>query len=546
MTFFQLVRREMQGSLYRLVVMSAIAGASNSAMLAAISSGAQIATSGRPSLWTAAMFLISLFIFVKSQHYLLITATAEMEAIIHRLRLRLIERVRNCELLALEAVGRAEVISTIGQETASLKQASNTLVFTVQGVLLILFVAIYIAFLSLTAFLVTTTAVIVTGAFYHAKGRALTSGVREATSWEVRLFDRLNDFLAGSKEVRLNRGRSDDLFEDTVEISRNAANIKIRTQSETYQRMVFAQTSMYMIIAVMVFVVPALSDVPAAGVMKGTMALIFVVGAFFGLIQAIPILAAANSAADSIEQLEKRLLAGAKAPQTEPAGTVKRFAMIEMRDIEFTYLDKSSEVTFHLGPVNFTLHSGELVFIVGGNGSGKSTFLKLLAGLYEPDAGEILLDDIRVSTETLEHFRSLIAAIFSDYHLFHRLFGIRDVAPGEIDRFLKEFKLQDKTCVTDSEFSTIDLSGGQRKRLALVVSILEKRPILLLDEWTAEQDPEFRRHFYHDILPALQQAGKTVVMNTHDDRYLDELTLPARRLRMDEGRFVAQHIVENR
>jgi putative ATP-binding cassette transporter len=102
------------------------------------------------------------------------------------------------------------------------------------------------------------------------------------------------------------------------------------------------------------------------------------------------------------------------------------------------------------------------------------------------------------------------------------------------------FRLEDKTRLTNGEFSTLDLSGGQRRRLALVVSLLEKRPILLLDEWTAEQDPEYRRKFYEELLPEMVRAGKTVVVITHDDRYLDELHLPARRIRMEEGRIVEQ------
>ena len=68
-------------------------------------------------------------------------------------------------------------------------------------------------------------------------------------------------------------------------------------------------------------------------------------------------------------------------------------------------------------------------------------------------------------------------------------------------------------------------------------------PFFLLDEWTAEQDPEFRRKFYEELLPDLMKAGATIVVITHDDRYLDELDLPARRIRMDEGRIVEQRSV---
>ncbi len=232
------------------------------------------------------------------------------------------------------------------------------------------------------------------------------------------------------------------------------------------------------------------------------------------------------------------MLATVAADTIGAAEPAKRFDKVEMHDIRFSYIDKLSETVFQVGPIDFTLRSGELVFITGGNGSGKSTFLKLLAGLYEPESGEITLDGVRVDDSARQSYRELIAAIFPDFHLFQRLYGIPDADPIEIDRLLTQFQLVDKTRVTNGDFGTVDLSGGQRKRLALIVSLLEKRPILLLDEWAADQDPEFRRKFYYDLLPALIGAGATIVAITHDDRYLDELRLPARRLRMDEGRFV--------
>ena len=80
------------------------------------------------------------------------------------------------------------------------------------------------------------------------------------------------------------------------------------------------------------------------------------------------------------------------------------------------------------------------------------------------------------------------------------------------------------------------LSSGERKRLALVLSLLEDKPILLLDEWAAEQDPPFRRKFYHEILPWLKRQGKTVVAVTHDDDHYD---VADRVLRMQFGKFVS-------
>jgi putative ATP-binding cassette transporter len=545
MSFFQLVRREMQGSLPRLVFMSGLAGISNAAILAAVNSAAQSSSDGKPSLWAATLFVISLFLFIKTQHYVLIATTAEIEAIIHKLRVRLMDEARRSELLALEAIGRAEIVAAITKETGTLTQAATMLGFAAQGLVLMFFVAIYIAYLSLLAFLLSVVIVGVASALFLAKSRQLTVARREALEWENRLFDRLTDLLDGFKEARLNSARSEDLFADIVEVSRTAANIKIRTETETLKRLVFSQSSMYVLLGAIVFVVPTFSSAASESLMKTTTALLFVIGACWGLVQTIPVLAAANAAADNVEQLEARLRSTVVAADVDAAALPKRFDKIEMRNIVFRYVDKSSETVFQVGPVDFTLRSGDLIFITGGNGSGKSTFLKVLAGLYEPNAGEITLDGVPVSDRTRETYRALISAIFSDYHLFQRLYGIRDPDPAEVDRLLAQFRLLDKTRLTDGEFRTLDLSGGQRKRLALIVSLLEKRPILLLDEWTADQDPEFRRKFYDELLPALSRAGATVVVVTHDDRYLNELDLPARRLRMDEGRFVEQHSVES-
>jgi putative ATP-binding cassette transporter len=539
MSFFKLVRREMQGSLNRLAFVSGLGGVSFASILAAVNTGAQAADSGEVSLWSAALFIVALLLFIKVQHYILITTTAEIEAIIHKLRLRLMDHVRRSELLPLDSIGRAVIVAAITKETATLTQAGNTLAFTAQGGVLILFVAIYVAYLSLLAFVLSVGIVGVAALLLQAKSRQLAIETREASIWENRLFDRLLDLLNGFKEVRLNSARSDDLFDDIVEVSRAAANIKIRAQSETFKRMVFLQSSLYVMLGAIVFAVPTLSNTLAeASTAKTVTALVFIVGACFNFVYSMPIVTAANVAADNIERLEGRLLATVAAETVSATEPAKRFDKIEMRDIVFSYIDKLSEAAFQVGPIDFTLRSGDLVFITGGNGSGKSTFLKLLTGLYKPDSGEIALDGVRVSDSTRQDYRELIAAVFPDFHLFQRLYGIPDPDLDEVDRLLTQFRLIDKTRVTNGDFRTIDLSSGQRKRLALIVSLLEKRPILLLDEWAADQDPEFRRKFYYDLLPALNRAGTTVVAVTHDDRYLDELDLPARRLRMDEGRFV--------
>lgn len=545
MSFFQLVRTEMQGSLGRLAFVSAMGGVSTTAIIGSINAGAQAADRGEVSLWAAGLFIIALLLFIQTQHYILITTTAEIGGIIHKLRIRLLDYVRRSELLPLEAIGRAEIVSAITGDTAILTQASNMLAFAAQGALLIILVISYVAYLSFVAFALSVIIVGIGAAVFHSKTKQHAIEMREAARWENRLYDRLSDVLDGFKEVRLNRARSDALLEHLVEVSRHAANIKIRTQSETFRRMVLLQTSMFALLGAVAFIVPVFSEAMTPGtITKAVTALVFIVGACTGLVQSIPIIAAANTAADRLVQLEEKLAELASLSDNIPAEPAKTFSKLEMRDVEFHYPGKSADTVFKVGPFNFTLNSGDLVILTGGNGSGKSTFMKLLAGFYRPASGELLLDGSPVVGDRQEYYRSLITAIFPDFHLFQRLYGIDDPNPAELTEMLTQFKLHEKTRLTHGEFQTTDLSSGQRRRLALIVAQLERRPLLLLDEWAADQDPEFRRKFYFEFLPAMHRVGVTIVAISHDDRYIDEMDVPMRLLRMDEGRFTELSSVE--
>lgn len=548
LSFLQLVRREMHGSLPKLLFMSGLGGISNASILAAINTGVQNAADGqRPGLWAATLFLVALFLFMRTQQYVTITATAEIESIIHNLRMRIMNYIRHSSLLEIEDIGRARIVAAITSDTAVLTQASNMLCFTVQGAVLICFVGLYVAYLSFPTFVLTAVIVAGAGMIFHLRNRRLVAQKEESATCERRLFDRLTDFLDGFKEVRLNSARSADLFKDSVSVSSTAANIKIRTQAETFRMIISSQISMYLLLGAVIFVAPNFGEsLGGASISKTTTALLFVVGACFGLVQSIPMLVNANAAADRIDRLETALQATAVPAREFSVQASKHFDQIKMRNIVFRYVDKFSDTAFQVGPLDFSLRSGELVFITGGNGSGKSTFLRVLAGLCPPQSGEVTLDGTPIDDATRDSYCELISAIFYEFHLFQRLYGISDADPAEVNRLLSQFRLADATGFSNGEFRTLDLSSGQSRRLALIVSLLEKRPILLLDEWTAEQDPEYRRKFYKELLPAMMQAGLTVVAITHDERYLEELDLPARTIHMDEGRIVEQRFIDGR
>jgi putative ATP-binding cassette transporter len=159
---------------------------------------------------------------------------------------------------------------------------------------------------------------------------------------------------------------------------------------------------------------------------------------------------------------------------------------------------------------------------VGGNGSGKTTLGRVLSGLYAPTSGALRWDGAEVTVEALDRYRQLWSVVFSDPHLFDRLYGLESAElDGRAARLLERLGLAPVLGVQAGAFSRLELSQGQRKRVAMLVALLEDRPCYLFDEWAADQDPDWKRTFYRELLPELKRRGKAVVVITHDDRYFD-------------------------
>lgn len=263
--------------------------------------------------------------------------------------------------------------------------------------------------------------------------------------------------------------------------------------------------------------------------------LLYVRGPMELLGSALPMFDQARIALGRIAQLSLSLA------DSEPGLTLARpadkapptFTSITLVAMTYRFPPTQGDTPFALGPLDLHLERGELVFIVGANGSGKTTLVKLLLGLYAPSSGAMLRDGVAVTAERRDDYRQLFSPIFSDYFLFDEV--ACDLQEGAARALLERFGLAGKVSLEGSRFSTTDLSTGQRKRLALVEALLERRPILITDEWAADQDPDFRRLFYEDLLPELKREGRTLIVVSHDDRYFH---LADRIVRMAGGRIV--------
>ncbi|KPA19129.1 cyclic peptide transporter, partial [Candidatus Magnetomorum sp. HK-1] len=185
-------------------------------------------------------------------------------------------------------------------------------------------------------------------------------------------------------------------------------------------------------------------------------------------------------------------------------------------NLTYEYQQPDQTTSFSVGPLNLKINSGEILFITGGNGGGKTTLLKLITGLYQPSSGNIWIDQKKVN---MSQHRYLFSAIFSDFYLFDKLYGLDKIDIQQVNELLVTMDLAKKVKWKDDHFSTTDLSTGQRKRLALIVSLLENRQIYVFDEWAADQDTKYRYYFYESLLPLLKKQGKTIVVITHDEAF---------------------------
>lgn len=208
---------------------------------------------------------------------------------------------------------------------------------------------------------------------------------------------------------------------------------------------------------------------------------------------------------------------------------------LQLRAVSHRYYHEAAEQWFQLGPLDLWLSPGEICFIVGGNGSGKTTLAKLLTGLYPVEQGQFWLNGQLV--HDWEAYRQLFSTVFSDFHLFERLFGLDEACLQQANLWLERLQLAHKVRFEQGRFSTQQLSLGQRKRLALVVAYLEDRPLYLFDEWAADQDPQFKQVFYTELLPDLAARGKAVIAITHDDRYFD---CADRLIKLENGQIQSQ------
>ena len=383
--------------------------------------------------------------------------------------------------------------------------------------------------------------------FYNLRTRVIQQDLSAARDLATVYQRNVNDFLRGFKDVKMSTDRSDVLYYDYLTENRNKVKaLTVRTLVRHMMNELLGTYSWYLGIGIVLFLLPVLLHTDARVGISFVVTLLYLMGPtnvvvselheFFQMRIALERLHEFNEVIDGYAAVAK----GHGALPAAPA----EFESLRFENVTFDYYDEKKDQTFRLLPLNLEIKRGESIFVTGGNGSGKSTFINLLTGLYVPRSGSIYLNGQRIDASSYPHYRNQICAIFTDCYLFGENYNRFNLTTGNhrLVALLKKMQLTDVIPLGATETKLkVTLSKGQQKRLALLNALLEDKDILVLDEWAAEQDPLFRAYFYNKIIPELRLAGKTVIAVTHDDAYFDR----ARRvLRFDYGRIATDTLVE--
>ena len=512
---------------YAAIIASIISGFSNAALAGLISH--QIALQQPISNW----FLYSLvglilmavcFDFLAKQ-----LLNRLLNRVVYELRMTFASQVLTTPFSRLEKLGTPRLFALLTDDIQIIGNVAAQLPTICVGVTTIIGCVIYLAWLSpftLIGLAIFAFPVIICYWLLQKKTNQL---FQQVIVLRNQLYSIYRDLTDGMKELKLHTDRLSVFYYEHLQPVAIASKETNTTFHRHHLSMQSVNQFTYFILILGLFAASNWLGTSIEVLGAYAIMVLYIKSATMTLFSAIPLWSAAQIAIEKIETLGFKLSVPETITRSENAlhpkpsnGIDSNLIRLDVKGIGYSYQQNKEENGFHVGPLNCSFQSGEVVFITGGNGSGKTTFLKLLLGLYTKKKGQIVWNNKVVTSENLEDYRQNFAVIFAEPFLFPHLMGFVGKPVDELAQaWLQRLQLTHKVQVVNNKFSNLKLSFGQRKRLALLTAYMEDRPIYVFDEWAAGQDPEFRKFFYRTLLPELKAKGKLVIAITHDDQYFD-------------------------
>lgn len=538
MRLIQFIEKETTKPYKQILLIVTIAGIANSLLLGIINHATQAVADNEDLSQNFMLYMLTFALFLYGQWFAFERAIITIEDAIYNVRIRLTRKIQQVELPFMEEKGSNSLYARFTQSDTQISQSIPQITGAAQMVVLLVFSFLYLAYISPLSFLISMAGILIAAVVFLSRTRQINSLLHQVQKKEVNYFKSISHLINGFKEIKINQQKGKDILSDIDTQSAEIESIKIEVGKQESRLWGHGRILVYTLLPILVFVVPSITEVHTDNIYKISSTILFITGPIAILINALPVLNRVNLSIEELVQLEAEM--DKAIASEEPLNNdlvFSDFENLKVKDLSFTYPNSSPDkgTDFVAGPFNDHIARGELLFIIGGNGSGKSTFIKLLTGLYYPDKGEFYVDSNKIDKTNYLAYRNLFSAIFTDFHLFDKFYGVKNSDADNVNYWLQKMKMQHKVEYKDDRFTRTSLSTGQRKRLAFIAAMLEDRPVLVMDEFAADQDPQFRQYFYETLLPELKAMGKTVIAVTHDDHYFH---VADRLLKMDEGKMV--------
>jgi putative pyoverdin transport system ATP-binding/permease protein len=449
-----------------------------------------------------------------------------VQGAIFDLRMHLCRRIVSAPLRHLEGIGIPKLLATLTDDVLVIGSVFTLIPLVCTHATVLLACLMYLGYLNPVSLVLVVffMAMGVTGFKVLTKrGAKFTKRAREN---QDKLFSHFRALTEGIKEIKLHRQRRDEFISRILEFTasdyrrNNIIGVSFYTAAGSWGQLMF-----FVIIGLLLFVMPKFMFVSNQTLTASILVMLYIVSPMDILSSLLPAFGRAKIAMEKIESLGLSL--EEKSTEMEAAGQLgpeSCWTELSFHGVTHTYYRDNETTRFTLGPVDLKLKPGELVFLVGGNGSGKTTLAKLLTGLYSAESGEVRMNGQTITDATRDAYRQHFSMVFSDFFLFDTLLGLNNGQSSEeldiqAQTYLDKLQLSGTVEIKNGILSSTAVSQGQRKRLALLTSYLEDRPIYVFDEWAADQDPVFKEVFYMHLLPELRAKGKTIIAISHDDRY---------------------------
>ncbi|TYP72399.1 cyclic peptide export ABC transporter [Paenibacillus methanolicus] len=478
-------------------------------------------------------FLLGMMLYIVGQRLVRLRLVRIANRMVYQKRTELLDKLLNTSYENVEKLEDGAIEAALNNDTETISDVSNIVITGATSLVTLICCFVYMGIISFPGMLVAALVIAFAAGMHFLMGSKANQLLEQTRDIQNRFFKFIHDLRTGFKELSISRAKRGDFQTDMQTSIGTYRDKRIESDLRFANVNVVGELLFTFVVGTVAFLFPLMfKDLQVGAWRNYVFVLLYLTGPVHGILGTIPNLFRVRVSWGRLNQLASQLDAVQVDPYLQDSAPAASGGIqMELRSAAYHYANKEGE-QFAVGPISYTFRSGEIVFITGGNGSGKSTLAKMLTGLYAPAEGEILVDGQAVSPQQLAQ---RFTAIFSDFHLFGKLYGIPLAGKEkEIDAFLELLHLEDKVQVLDGAFTTVKLSTGQRKRLALMQSYLEDRPIYLFDEWAADQDPEYRAFFYEHLLPELKARGKCVIAITHDDRFFH---LADRVIKMDMGQI---------